>query len=266
MLRYLFAIILAVQAGSITASAHDTWVQTNTNVIRTGDAVHIDLMLGNHGNDHRDFKLASKTTLEGATLNVVSPSGKNFDLKSQLVDLGYTPKEGYWSGRFATSEPGMYLVEHTRDTLVNHGSPARSIKSGKTFFVASKSLDKVPNEHPGFDKVLGHPLEIIPDANTVTPMGPEVPIRIRVLFKGKPMKDARVSFIPRGETLSEGVDANYERTTNENGRCSFTPKLGTYYLVVVHHKTDESGDGYDSTTYSSTLTVLVPEVCPCCGE
>jgi len=47
-----------------TALAHDTWVQTNTNLIRSGDAVHVDLMLGNHGNDHRDFKLASKTGLE----------------------------------------------------------------------------------------------------------------------------------------------------------------------------------------------------------
>ena len=38
------------------------------------------------------------------------------------------------------------------------------------------------------------------------------------------------------------------------------------YLVVVHHKTDEQGKGYDSTSYSATLTGFVPDVCPCCGE
>lgn len=245
---------------------HDTWVQTNSNLIRSGDAVNVDLLLGNHGNDHRDFKIAGKTTLDGATLNVIAPDGKRFDLKSRLIDVGYTPKEGFWTARFAPTEPGLYLVEHARDSVVNHGSPVRSVRSGKTFFVASKSLDKVSQENPGFDKVLGHPLEIVPEANTVTPMGPDMPIRVKILFKGKPLPEARVSFIPRGATLSEGFDPSFERKTNENGRCFFLPKEGNYYLVVVHHKTDEKGSDFDSTSYSATLTVLVPEICPCCGE
>ena len=268
-LQFLARCLLAMLPLSVLAAsvqAHDTWVQTNTNVIRAGDAVHVDLMLGNHGNDHRDFKLASKTTLDGATLKVLAPNGKSFDLKDRLTDVGYTPKEGFWSGRFAATEPGLYVVEHFRDSIVNHGSPARSIRSGKTFFVVSKSLDKISQENPGFDKVLGHALEIVPEANTVTPMGPDVPIRVKVLFQGKPLKEARVSFIPRGTTLSEDFDANYERKTNENGRCFFVPKEGNYYLVVVHHKTDEKGSGYESTSYSATMTVFVPEICPCCGE
>ncbi len=258
--------VMAVICFAGHLQAHDTWVQTNTNVIRSGDAVYVDLMLGNHGNEHRDFKLASKTTLDGAILKVNAPNGKSFDLKDRLSDVGYTPKEGFWSGRFAATDAGLYMVEHSRDSIVNHGSPARSIRSGKTFFVVSKSLDKVPDDNPGFDKVLGHPLEIVPEASTVTPMGPDVPIRVKVLFRGEPLKDARVSFIPRGATLSEGFDANFERKTNENGRCLFLPKEGNYYLVVVHHKTDEKGTDYESTAYSATLTVFVPEVCPCCGE
>jgi hypothetical protein len=36
---------------------------------------------------------------------------------------------------------------------------------------------------------------------------------------------------------------------------------------VAHWKEpNESGKGYDSTKYSATLTILVPQVCPCCGE
>lgn len=265
-MKRLFSATMLLFWFTLTTQAHDTWVQTNTNVIRAGDAVHLDVMLGNHGNDHRDFKLASKTTLDGTVLRVLAPDGKSYDVKDRLVDVGYTPKEGFWTTRVATTEPGLYLVEYSRDSIVNHGGPARSVRSSKTFFVASKSLDKVPNEHPGFDKVLGHPLEIVPEANTVTPMGPDIPIRVKVLFQGKALKDARVSFIPRGTTLAEGFDANYERKTNDNGRCSFSPKEGNYYLVVVHHKTDERGEGYDSTAYSATLSVFVPDVCACCGE
>jgi hypothetical protein len=43
--------------------------------------------------------------------------------------------------------------------------------------------------------------------------------------------------------------------------------LGTYHLIVAHHdEPQERGAGYDRTKYSATLTVLVPQVCPCCNE
>jgi uncharacterized GH25 family protein len=249
-----------------TASAHDTWVQTNTNVVRAGDNIHIDLMLGNHGNDHRDFKLAGKVSLEGSTLVVVAPDGKRYDLKDRLADTGYTPGEGYWAGKFAGKQPGLYTVAHTMDKVVSY-APVRSIKSAKTYFVLSKSLDKVPAKNPGFDKPLGHALELVPETNPVTPMGPDTEIKVRLLYKGKPLAKARVSFIPRGETLTKEFDKRYERLTDAKGRASFTPTAGNYYLVVAHlQEPKEKGKDYKSTKYSATLTVLVPQVCPCCGE
>lgn len=248
-------------------SAHDTWVQTNTNLIRSGDAVHVDLMLGNHGNDHRDFKLASKIGLEGTKLKIHDPKGSSYDLVDGLADTGYTPKEGFWTAKFAATAPGLYIVEHSMDRVVNHGRPVRSIRSAKTFFVASKSLDRVPHENPGFDKVLGHAFELVPTSNPVTPMGPGETIAVKLLLKGKPLAGGRVSFIPRGETLSSRFDPNYERTTDAEGRAEFKPTTGNYYLVVAHHQPDdERGEGYEATQYAATLTVFVPELCPCCGE
>ena len=78
---------------SAPAFAHDTWVETNTNLVRVGDAVYVDLMLGNHGNDHRDFKLASKVDLSHCTLEVVSPDGTAYDVKHTAVETGYSPAE-----------------------------------------------------------------------------------------------------------------------------------------------------------------------------
>jgi len=261
----LMSAALCLFAG--TAAAHDTWVQTNTNLIRTGDAVHIDLMLGNHGNDHRDFKLASKIELDGASLTVTGPDGKAYDLKPKLSDLGYAPKEGFHSAKFAATKPGLYTVTHTLDRVVNHGKPVRAVRSAKAYFLVSPSLDKVGRDWVGFDKPLGHALELVADANPVAPMGPGTAIKVRVLFQGKPLADARVSFVPRGETLAEGFDKTYERTTDAEGRASFIPKTGNYYLVVVHHKEPATGKvDYDSIAYSATLTVFVTEICPCCGE
>jgi uncharacterized GH25 family protein len=262
-----FPVLLAALAAALPASAHDTWVQTNTNLIRTGDAVHADLMLGNHGNDHRDFKLASKPDLDKATLTVTAPDGKAYDLLPKLADLGYAPREGFHSAKFAAAKPGLYVVAHTQDKVVNHGKPVRSVRSAKAYFLASPSLDKVARDWTGFDKPLGHALELVPEANPVAPMGPGTPVRVRVLFRGKPLPDVRVSFVPRGETLAGGFDKTYDRTTDAAGRAEFTPKAGNYYLVVVHHKEAAAANlEYDTVSYSATLTVFVPEICPCCGE
>ena len=62
-------------------------------------------------------------------------------------------------------------------------STTRSIKSGKTFFIVAASLDKVPRPQ-GFDKPLGHPLEIVPVASPAAPMGPGQPIKVQVLYQG----------------------------------------------------------------------------------
>ena len=261
------ATFFGLLALSATAMAHDTWVQTNTNLVRTGDVIHVDLMLGNHGNHHRDFKLASKIDPGRCELAVRAPSGKEYDLIPSLVDLGYAPKEGFWSARFVGAEPGLHAVVHSLDTVVNHGKPIRAIKSGKAYFAVSRSLDTPTGDHTGFDRPLGHPFELVPETNPVSPMGPGMPIKVRLLFKGKPLPEARISFVPRGVELQEGFDKRYERTTDAEGRAGFTPKEGNYYLVVAHHQAPkESGAGYEATAYSAALTVYVPQVCPCCGE
>jgi uncharacterized GH25 family protein len=247
-------------------AAHDTWLQTNTNVVRTGDVVHVDLLLGNHGNDHRDFKLAGKPDVAGSTLQILAPGGKSFDLADRLVDTGYAPQEGFWTTRFEPAETGLYVVGHLSDKIMSY-APVRSVKGAKSCFVVSPTLDKVAAENPGFERPLGHPLELVPLANPVTPMGPGTPIRVRLLYQGKPLPSARVSFIPRGHALAEGFDDEYERTTNDSGEASFTPTFGTYYLVVAHHlQPQERGPNYDHTKYSATLCVYVPQVCSCCSQ
>lgn len=265
MRKVLLVLLLVSPVVSVPVQAHDTWVETNTNLVRTGDAIYVDLRLGNHGNEHRDFKLASKIDLESCTLAVVSPEGVSYDLKANLADTGYAPKEGYWSGKFVAAKPGLYTVSHTLDKIVSHGKSIRAVKSGKTYFVVSPTLDRISSDNGGFDRPLGHALELVPTTNPVTPMGPGEKIALQLLFKGQPLADARVSFIPRGETLQEGFDERYEQMTDADGRVSFTPSTGNEYLAVVHHQApDEAGDGYDSTAYSATLTVFVPELCPCC--
>src|ERR1043166_7174649 len=116
-MRNAICMLLIVAMTSVS-TAHDTWVETNANLVRVGDAVYVNLMLGNHGNEHRDFKLASKVDPAVANVAVVAPSGKRYDLKDRLLDLGYAPKEGFYSAKFVGAEPGLYTVAHTSDRVV----------------------------------------------------------------------------------------------------------------------------------------------------
>lgn len=79
-MRALFFGAIVFVCTSACTFGHDTWVQTNTNIIRSGDSVYVDLMHGNHGNGHRDFKLANKVDLSKATLECVAPD-HTYDLK-----------------------------------------------------------------------------------------------------------------------------------------------------------------------------------------
>jgi uncharacterized GH25 family protein len=261
----MFKYVLALCLCTATAIAHDTWVETNCNLIRTGDAIYVDLKLGNHGNNHRDFKIAGKVDVSGCTLAILDETGKSFDLLPEAIDTGYAPKEGFWNAKYSPAKPGIYLVAHQLDQVVSY-APVRSIKSAKTTFVVSDTLDRLSRKQVGFDRPLGHPLELVPLTNPVIPMGPGQEIKVQLLFEGKPLSDVVVSFIPRGQALKAEFDADFERKTDAKGIAAFTPKTGNAYLVVAHHQLPRTGQNYESTKYSATFTVFVPEICPCCIE
>ena len=258
---------MLVLAATASAHAHDTWLQVSPRMVRPDDVVHVDLFLGNHGNEHRDFKVAGKLgSLEGVKIDVIGPDGRTTDLVPDMVDLGYAPKEGFWSARFVPASEGLHCVAHYREGI-RHG--VMGIKGGKTYFLAAESLDvpaKVDEKilealrHP-----LGHPLELVLESHPVVGCGPGKPAVVRLLFKGKPLAEQVVSFIPRGTTLAEGFDPAHERKTDAEGRCSYTPKEGNLVLVVTHlEMPDEKGEGYEKAAYAATLVLDVPQRCPCC--
>jgi len=245
--------------------AHDTWVQAAPRQVRVGDVVHVDLFLGNHGNDHRDFKVAGKLgSLDGVTLDVLGPDSRRTDLVPDLVDLGYAPKEGFWSARFIPGAAGLHGIAHTR-TGIHLGK--RGIKSGKTYVVAAESLDEPPSATAAHTEPLGHPLELVLESHPLLRAGPGREVAVRLVFRGAPLADHRVSFIPRGTTLAAGFDPEFERHTDAVGRCTFTPREGNLLLVVAHvDAPEESGPDFKRTVYSATLVLDIPERCPCCDE
>lgn len=261
--RFLAPLLFSIVC-TLPAAAHDIWIEASNSLIRTGDWVQLSLMLGNHGNEHRDFRLASKVPAGDQQLKIYGPEGKVTDFTSNLIDNGYTPQEGFWSAKFQPSVPGLYMAVSTFDKVMSY-APVRDIKSAKTLFLVSNTLDKVSAKTKGFDRVLGHPLEIAPQVHPITPFGPGSKMKVKVLYKGKPRAGLKVSFLPRGVNIAKEFDSAYEAVTDKNGIASMELKEANQYLVVTHFKDSAAaGVGYQSIGYSASLTVLVPGICACC--
>jgi transcriptional regulator GlxA family with amidase domain/uncharacterized GH25 family protein len=246
------AAMLAVVAG---VRAHDTWVETNVARIRPGDVVHVDLKLGNHGNDHRDFKLASKLNPEWTQLKHHKPCGCKIDLKPKLADQGLAEKEGYWSAVVRGDKTGRHAIVQSTDRVMKHGTTVRALKSGIAWFAVSDSLDRAESLEP--PKPLGLPLELVPAFDpTSIPAGREVSFSLRK--NGKPLAGEKVIFVPKGATLKSPEDPNFERITDPDGKVTFTFPEPNLYLVVAHHRAaDEKTAEYSATVYGATATIRV---------
>lgn len=249
---FVWIVFLCGMLGPQVGMGHDTWIEVGTNYVPVGEFAYVNLMLGNHGNEHRDFKLASKITLDPCDLYVIGPNGRKFDLKADIVDMGFAPKEGYWAARFEFNDPGQYQVVHTLDTL---HLTTRAIKSSKTFVIAGEKTPESAGEPQ--DSCFGFGLELVLETPfSELHVGKE--ICVRVMRGGEPLSDARVSIVPRGVTLAEGFDQEHERMSDNDGRVRFVPQEGNIYLVVVHHlEAEEKGEGYDKTHYSATMVLHV---------
>ena len=177
--------------------------------------------------------------------------------------MGNAEKEGYWTARCELSEAGVYQFLHTLDTL--HGK-IRAIKSSKTYVVAMDGLGS--EKTTGMTRALNQPLETVDHDEPLglelvlkTPLGQIAAgseIHLQVLRAGKPLGDARVTFVPRGTTLAAGFDPEHERKSDAQGMVSYVPGTGSMLLAVVHHVVpEESGPNFDRTHYAATLVLPV---------
>ena len=193
-------VLLLALAAPTAAFGHDTWVQTNTNLVRSGDVVHIDLMLGNHGNEHRDFKLAGKLALDGAT-----PRGHRAG-RDAIRPEGPADRHGLHAAGGLLDDPvraGRARPLHGRPPL----RPGDELRPG----AVDQERQDLLRRRAEPRQAAGRQPRLRPAARPRPGVGPGrqpghadgagTPIRVRLLYKGKPLAGERVSFIPRGATL-----------------------------------------------------------------
>lgn len=266
-----FAAIATVLSALSIVNAHDLWLEVSSPVVREGDTVQVELKLGNHGNDHRDFKIMGKPRPDELVMEWIDPAGQRTDFRKSLVEQSVGGKDGYFTAKLPAKGVGLHTIFATSDKVVSY-APTRSIKSCKVYFTVSPGLDPVS---PGklSTSPMGHPFELVPMTDPSTALATGAALVVQVFFQGKPAANQRVSFIPRGAQLAESFDPQFERMTDEQGMARYEPQAPDTLLIVAHREdSSHTGEGYTKTKYSATLTVIVPEkrpnlraaACDCC--
>jgi hypothetical protein len=135
--RLLFALSVLILMIPPTSHGHDLWSQTNTSIVRTGEVVHVDLCLGNHGNHHRDFLLAGRVSLDWITADLIKTDGTRVDLRERMTATASAEKEGCWTCPVVAETPGVHCVAIALDRVMQHGKSIRGVRTAKSYFLSS---------------------------------------------------------------------------------------------------------------------------------
>ena len=249
----------------VPAFAHDGWTQSNTPIVAPNAVSYVELMLGNHSNEHKSYRIAGQWSVDTSKVYVTMPAGVKADITSTRFYAGEAATEtepgvnNYFIASFKSAVPGAYIISAEGDSISRHGAaPSRTLRSAKSFVAIGDIpvMERV-KALEGFSKqVSPDRAELIPLFNPAS-VTPGEDVAVQLLLKGEPLANTNVDIIRR--STSEAV----ELVTDEQGYVSFTTGLADYYLVRAKPSTTESkGDEYGSTNYEATMTFTVQNESP----
>jgi hypothetical protein len=246
----LWMALLLIGSTTNLTEAHDTWVQVNSPQQQVGELVFVELCLGNHANDHRDYRLASRlSSLEHCDVVVRDQNGPLHKLTRAMTGFGTAANEGPWIGSWIPDRVGLFHFESQLDIIKG---TARARQISRTYFGVGDTSGQayIP---PSSDFMI----DLVPLSDPLSATaGTELVFRVQ--FAGKPQPQARVSFLPLGVTLAEGFDPEYERWSDDDGIVRFTPSKANRYLVITKRIDEvEEVNGINRLAFSASCSLYV---------
>jgi Domain of unknown function (DUF4198) len=261
--RLRLSLLAALLALAMPVEAHDGWLEAHPVLVERGQPVSVFLMYGNHGNDHRSYRIAGKWRPEYATLVVTGPAGPPVDLTNQVTDLGDAedvgPKgpKGFHVAAFVPAQDGAYiaLVTQSRELQVE-GAKFQSIGTAKVVFAALTSpVVAAARLLTGFDRAVASAdaLEIIPVTNPLAlRTGDALTLEIR--HRGRSLQNQPISIV-RG---IEGAPSAQTPTTDDRGQVKIVAGPADYYLTraSLEERTGAVGQ-VDKRVFEATYVFVV---------
>lgn len=244
--------------------AHDFWIEPSSFTPAPGQRIAVRLRVGQGFRGDpvpRNPKYLERFVTAG-------PGGE--------ADVPGVPF-GEPAGYAAFGAPGTYLIAYdgARETLEQEGPKFERYlteegleriydlraKQGQTaapgkevFSRCAKALLAVgPPEKKGFDRVLGLPLELVPEANPAG-LRPGAVLSVRLLYQGKPLAGALVVGIPR-----DGPEEKVAARSDAQGRVRLRlPRGGDWLVKAVHMVPAPREAGADWESFWASLTFRLP--------
>lgn len=258
------AAVLTLGA-SIPVFAHDGWSQTNTPIVASGQVSYVELMLGNHSNEHKSYRIAGQWSADTTKVFVTTPAGVKSDITGTRFYTGEAATEtepavnNYFVASFKSNVPGAYVVSVEGDSIFKHGdASSRTLRSAKSFVaVGDIPVAERVKALKGFSKqVSPDRAELVPQFNPAA-VAPSEQVSVQLLMKGKPLADTEVDLIRRSNSEAQQLK------TDASGIVTFTTGAADYYLMRAKPATTESKEGeYASINYEATMTFTVQNQSP----
>lgn len=250
-------LLLSVSA---PAFAHDGWSQTKSPIIAPGEVSYVELLLGNHSNGHKSYRIAGQWSPDSSKVYVTSPAGKKVDITSTRFYTGEAATESEpavnngFEASFSSSAPGAYIITVEGDSIFKSATSAsRTLRSAKSFVAVSDipTVERV-QALQGFSRPVNTDrAELVPLFNPAA-VTPGEQVSVRLLMKGEPLADTEVSLIRRSSSESQVFQ------TDASGAVTFEAGPADYYLLRAKPSAAEKKEGeYDTVNYEATMTFTV---------
>ena len=242
------------------AYANDGWIEVPA-IVEKGQPLTIALMLGNHTNEHRSYRLAGKWNPKFAKLLVIEPSGNVNDLTASLIDLGEDDEQtgpkgpkGFHIAAFTPKTEGVYIVVGREEQVLQFGDEPkfRSVRSARAAFAALNNPRVAGGKKTtGFDRTVGidNLMEFVPVSSPIA-LTQNDSVTLELRYKGNPFSNQLVSVIPR----LKGAASAQDLMTDEKGRVKVTTGAADTYLVRAKfdERRERKEGQYDLSSYEAT--------------
>jgi uncharacterized GH25 family protein len=261
LLRNLCTALFAIVAASV--HAHDFWIEPSSFRVEPGASVSLALRVG----EHFRGEPVARNSARIRRFVVSGPAGE------QVVG-GEDGADPAGSARLAT--PGLHLVAY-------HNSPSSITLEAAQFepYLEEEGLERIvalrsergesalpareiysrcakalvlsgSGTTAGYDRRLGLPLELVPEADPYASRPGPLPVRI--LFQGRPLEGALVVALSKDEP-GRKLTARSDR----DGRVTFDLGGGRTWLVkAVHMLPAAKRSGADWESLWASLTFEIP--------
>jgi uncharacterized GH25 family protein len=259
-----FGLALLLTALSVPTRGHDFWIEPSAFTPAPGQRVDVRLRVGEHfrgdpvpRNPERierfaavgpsgETPVAGTPGVEPAGFVALGKPGLHllvYDGNHASVELEGEKFEQY------LREEGLEAVSALRAKGGQTGAPVKEVYSR-----CAKSLVAVGSSAgPGYDRSLGLPLELVPEANPYTlKKGEELPVRL--YYGGKPLAGALVMALQK-----DRPEPKLSVRSDSKGRVRLQlGRPGVWLVKAVHMVPAPKETGADWESFWASLTFEVP--------